>query len=100
MKHFLLMYETSADYFEKRPLYRGAHLEKAWAAHERGDLILGGALADPASGALLLFKGEDRSVAENFAKADPYVTNGLVTSWRVREWITVAGEGSANPVRP
>jgi len=27
-----------------------------------------------------------------FAKADPYVKNGLVKSWRVRKWATVIGE--------
>ena len=100
MRHFVLFYETAPDYLEKRPLYRGAHLEKAWAAHARGELILGGALTDPGGAALLLFQGDDKSVAEHFAKTDPYVTNGLITSWQVREWLTVAGEGAANPVHP
>jgi uncharacterized protein YciI len=49
---------------------------------------------------VLLFKGDSPQVAEGFAKADPYVVNGLVVRWRVREWATVAGEGAANPVRP
>jgi uncharacterized protein YciI len=30
-------------------------------------------------------------VAERFAKNDPYVLNGLVKQWRVREWTTVLG---------
>jgi uncharacterized protein YciI len=30
-------------------------------------------------------------VAEDFARADPYVRNGLVTRWRVREWSVVIG---------
>jgi uncharacterized protein YciI len=34
-------------------------------------------------------------VAENFARADPYVTRGLVKSWRVREWTVVIGGESA-----
>ena len=100
MKHFLLFYEVGAGYIEKRAEFRDAHLRKAWESHARGELVLGGALADPVDGALLLFRAESRSVVESFAKSDPYVVNGLVTHWKVREWSTVAGETAANPVRP
>jgi|SRR6185503_5774656 len=100
MKHFLLFYDVAADYLTRRAEFREAHLAKAWASHARGDLVLGGALADPVDGAMLLFAGESRRVAEDFAREDPYVLNGLVTRWRVREWSTVAGENAAAPVRP
>jgi uncharacterized protein YciI len=100
MKHFLLFYEVSADYVEKRAQFRDAHLKKAWESNARNEMILGGALADPADGAVILFQGESRDVAENFAKSDPYVQNGLVTRWYVREWSTVVGEMAAHPVRP
>jgi uncharacterized protein len=100
MKHFILFYEGAPDYLERRPQYRGAHLSHAWAAADRGELVIAGAYADPVDGAVLLFKGSDPAVAEAFAKADPYVANGLVAKWRVREWNTVVGELSANPVRP
>jgi len=98
--HYLLFYEVIDDYVAQRGQYRSAHLSKAWAAHDRGELILGGALADPIDGAVLLFKGDSRSVAEEFAKSDPYVTSGLVRKWTVREWSTVAGAHAATPVRP
>jgi uncharacterized protein YciI/heme-degrading monooxygenase HmoA len=97
--HYLLFYEVGEDYVAKRAEFRDAHLEKAWASSARGELVLGGALANPADGAVLLFKGDSPAVAENFAKADPYVISGLVKRWRVREWTTVAGEDAANPVR-
>jgi len=100
VKHYLLFYDVSEDYVAKRATLRKAHLEKAWAAHARGELLLAGALADPVDGAVLLFKGDSPDVPERFAKADPYVVSGLVTRWRIREWTTVAGEGAANPVRP
>jgi uncharacterized protein YciI len=100
MKHFLLFYEAGPDYLERRPLFRADHLGRAWAAHGRGELIIAGALADPVDGAVLLFAGEDRSVAEDFARADPYVTEGLVARWHVREWTTVIGHLAATPVRP
>ncbi|MBL8268652.1 YciI-like protein [Steroidobacter sp.] len=100
MKHFLMFYETSADYVEKRVQFRDAHLQKAWASVARNEMILGGALADPTDGAVILFRAESREVVENFAKSDPYVQNGLVTHWYIREWNTVVGETAMNPVRP
>jgi len=100
MKHFLLFYEGAPDYLERRPQFRGAHLKHAWTAAERGELVVAGALADPVDGAVLMFQGEDASAAEAFAAADPYVVNGLVARWHVREWTTVVGALAATPVRP
>ena len=100
MKHFLLFYEAGADYAARRPEFRDAHLSAAWAAHARGELVLGGAFADPVDGALLLFQGETPDVAARFARADPYVVSGMVTRWWVREWATVAGDGAAHPIKP
>ena len=100
MKHFLLFYDVADDFLERRARFRSAHLEKAWAASADGTLVLGGALADPADGAVLLFAAADKAVVEAFARTDPYVLNGLVTRWRVREWTTVAGPGATTPVRP
>ena len=98
--HYLLFYEVGEDYVSRRAEFRDAHLEKAWKASDRGELVLGGALANPVDGAVLLFRGDSPDVAEKFARADPYVTSGLVKGWHVREWATVAGEDSATPVRP
>jgi uncharacterized protein YciI len=100
LKHYLLFYDVGEDYVTKRASLRSVHLEKAWQAHTRGELVLAGAFADPVDGAVLLFKGDSAEVAEAFARTDPYVTNGLVARWRVREWTTVVGELAANPVRP
>jgi uncharacterized protein YciI len=98
--HYLLFYEFVDDYLSRRGEFRSAHLDLAWKASERGELVLGGALANPVDGAVVLFKGNSPEVAEQFAKADPYLTNGIVKRWYVREWTTVAGEGATTPVRP
>jgi uncharacterized protein YciI len=98
--HYLLIYDVSADYLERRATFRAEHLSLAWQAHERGELVLGGALAAPVDGAVLLFQGDSPAAAEAFAAADPYVRHGLVTRWRVRPWSTVVGAGAATPVRP
>jgi uncharacterized protein YciI len=97
--HYLLFYEVGDDYVSRRAEFRDAHLDKAWKASERGELVLGGALANPVDGAVLLFRGDSPEVAENFARADPYVTSGVVKRWKVREWTTVAGEDAAMPIR-
>jgi hypothetical protein len=96
--HYLLFYELVDDYVVRRTAFRAAHLAKAWAASERDELVLAGALANPADGAVLLFRGDSPAVAEEFARTDPYVTN--VRKWYVREWTTVAGRMAATPVRP
>jgi uncharacterized protein YciI len=100
MNHYLLIYELADDYLARRGDFRGVHLNLAWAAQERGELILGGALAEPVDTAILMFKGESPKVAEEFAKTDPYVLNGLVKKWTVRQWMTVVGDQASNPVRP
>jgi hypothetical protein len=96
--HYLLFYDVVADYAARRVPFRPAHLAHAQAAASRGELLLGGALANPMDGSVLLFQGTTPAVAEAFAAADPYVLNGLVTRWRVREWTTVVGPGAALPV--
>jgi uncharacterized protein len=98
--HYLLFYEVGDDYVERRAEFRNQHLAQAWEASDKGELLLGGAFAKPVDGAVMLFSGDSPEVAENFAKTDPYVTNGLVTRWYVREWTTVAGENCAVPVWP
>ena len=100
MKHFLLFYTTADDYLERRGNYRSDHLRLAWEYQERGELVLAGALADPPDGAVLLFRGETPAAAEEFAGRDPYVANGLITRWHVREWTTVIGDLATAPIRP
>lgn len=92
MKHFVLLYDYPADFRERRAPHRTMHIEHCKASTARDELQLGGAFAedDPPLG-MLLFKGETAKVAEDFARADPYVINGVVNSWRVREWVTVVG---------
>jgi hypothetical protein len=98
--HYLLFYDVVTDYVTKRVPFRSAHLAYAQRAVERGELVLAGALANPPDGAILLFRGSSPAVAEAFAAADPYVLNGVVLKWRVREWTTVVGKDAATPISP
>jgi uncharacterized protein len=90
--HYLLFYDVIDDYAERRLTFRALHLAHARAAVDRGELVLGGALARPLDQAVLLFRGDSPAVAQRFAEQDPYVLNGLVRDWRVREWTTVVGK--------
>lgn len=95
--HYLLVYDVTDDYLSRRAQFRASHLEHVRKAHERGDIVLGGALAEPVDAALIVFRGNSPEAAERFATSDPYVTNGLVKSWRVRKWMTVVGDGAIMP---
>ena len=92
MGYFLLEYALVEDYLARRAALRDEHLGLAREAHRRGELVLAGALADPPDRAVLLWRTDDPAVVERFADADPYVRNGLVTSWTVRPWTVVIGD--------
>lgn len=92
MNIYALIYAVVDDYLERRPQYRAEHLRLAREAHDRGELVLGGALGEPPDRALLIFRGSDPSVAETFAQNDPYVQNGLVEHWEVHPWAVVIGD--------
>ena len=97
--HHILFYEVVENFTDKRTKFRAEHLACVREAFERGELVLGGALAEPADGAVLVFRGSSPKVAETFARNDPYVKNGLVKAWRVRKWVTVIGDGATPPVQ-
>jgi hypothetical protein len=89
--YYALFYDVVSDYVARRGAYREEHLRLARAAQARGELMLAGALGDPADGALLVFRVADRAIVEAFAREDPYVVNGLVVRWQIRAWTVVIG---------
>ena len=91
MDFYALFYDVVDDFVSRRMPYREEHLRLAREAHRRGHLLLAGALRDPADRALLVFRTPDRTVVEDFARHDPYVTHGLVTRWEARPWAVVVG---------
>jgi hypothetical protein len=87
--HVVLRYEVGPDFVTRRAPHRAAHLAYAADYRAQGLLVLGGALGDPVSGSLLVFRTGDRAVAEEFAARDPYVVAGLVERWTVEPWAVV-----------
>ena len=90
--YHLLVYQVVDDYLERRTAFREEHLALAREANERGELVLAGAYADPADGAALVFRSEDDSVVQDFVARDPYIREGLVTRWEIRQWSVVIGD--------
>jgi uncharacterized protein len=98
--HYLLFYDLAPDYLQRRQEFRAHHLTLAWKAHEAGELVLAGALTDPVDEAILLFQAQSPEVVKHFVDSDPYVKNGLVKKWRIREWTTAVGKDASSPVKP
>ena len=88
--HLVLEYALADDYLQRRAALREEHLALVRAAHERGELLMAGALPDPYDRALLVWTAP-REVVERFAGSDPYVVQGLVTGWTIRQWDVVVG---------
>jgi uncharacterized protein YciI len=100
MAYFALFYHVVEDFVARRAPYRDEHLTFAEAAHQRGEVVLAGALAEPADRALIVLRGDSAEVARNFAQRDPYVRNGLVSHWEVRPWSVVIGGESPKSAAP
>jgi len=92
--YYALIYHVVEDYVARRVSFRDEHLKLARESHGRGELLMGGAFVDPVDTALLIFRAPSGSVAENFARSDPYVINGLVSRWEVRSWSVAVGQDS------
>lgn len=90
MGYFALEYDTVDDFLERRLPFRQAHLAQIDRAYADSRIVLAGALKP--SGALLIFRADAASEVEDFVNNDPYVINGLVKTWRIREWAVVVGE--------
>jgi len=89
--YFILFYDYVENILEKRIPHREAHLALATEYVNKGELVLGGAFTNPVDGAAIVFKLKDKALVEAFVDKDPYVINGLVKKWHIREWTAVVG---------
>lgn len=92
MNYYALIYHLVDDYLERRTQFREEHLKLAQDANENGHLVLAGAFSDPPDKALLIFKVDDKSIIKKFVDNDPYVKNGLIEKWEIRDWTVVIGK--------
>jgi uncharacterized protein len=90
MGYFALFYDYVDNIVERRAPHRPAHLELYHRWRDERRLVMGGALGDPPHGALIVFDVAGAGEVEEFAEADPYVRNGLVTARRIEPWAVVS----------
>jgi uncharacterized protein YciI len=82
---YVLLYESADNVVEKAPLHFEAHSARGQAFHERGSLMAYGPFGDPqAQGSMAVFT--TREAAEEFVREDPFVLNGVVRDWQIRDW--------------
>ena len=82
---YVLFYQPADDVAAKAPPHFPAHQERFQDFHARGLLLMLGTFADPQTqGSMAIFT--TREAAEEFAAGDPFVINGVVRRWEVREW--------------
>ena len=98
--HYLLRYAYVADIGERRGPYRDEHLTRLWREADAGRVLLAGAAGDPVTSAVIVWNVDDPSIIDEFAKGDPYMGAGLITSYDVTPWNTAVGDLAAHPLRP
>lgn len=98
--HYLLTYQYTDDYLARRGDFRNAHLRQAWEWQARGEMLLGGAVGEPADSAVLVFNCDSAQRVEAFVQADAYFQNGLVRSYHIQPWATVVGDLATTPIHP
>jgi uncharacterized protein YciI len=82
---YVMFYESADDVASKAPPHFPAHVERLHDFHARGTLLMVGTFANPQEeGSMAIFT--TREAAEEFIKDDPFVLNGVVRSWIIREW--------------
>jgi uncharacterized protein YciI len=85
----LLIYDYVPDIAERRGPHRDAHLALLRRWKDAGRVVMAGAMGDPPSGGVIVLRIGDPAEAEALLEEDPYVTAGLVASWRVEPWNVV-----------
>jgi uncharacterized protein YciI len=89
---FVLFYESADNVATKAPPVFPAHKVRLDEFHARGELLMVGTFGDPqAEGSMAIFR--TREGAEEFVAVDPFVREGVVKSWHIRQWNESLGGG-------
>jgi uncharacterized protein len=81
---YVMVYEMAPAGLERARLHFQAHRARLDEFHSRGTLLMAGPWANPMEGAIGIFT--TREAAEEFIRDDPFVVNGVVGEWTIREW--------------
>ena len=93
-KYYVAFFVTSCKSMEEVKSRHGAtiaaHLARSNELHKQGTLLMAGAFLDnPEEPVSTMGIFPTREAAEEYAKGDPFVLNGLVTKWHIREWANI-----------
>ena len=81
----VVFYESADDVASKAPAHFPAHRARLDEFEARGELLMVGTFADPQTqGSMAIFNS--RAGAEEFVREDPFVLNGVVRSYEIRDW--------------
>jgi uncharacterized protein YciI len=91
--YYILFYEVIGDHVTRRAPYREEHLRLLNEAHERGELVMAGALSEPVDGAVLIFCADDATVPRRFAQLRPDILENRLHTRLIggAEWIRTLG---------
>lgn len=82
---YVVLYQSTPDFLARVPAHLDEHRTLWQRFHAEGTLLMIGPLTDPPAGdALGVFV--TRAAAEAFVAADPFVSEGIVAKWTIREW--------------
>jgi uncharacterized protein YciI len=80
-------YASFEDALAKAPDALAAHMARSQERHRQGALLMAGAFLDRSDEPLSTMSVlTSREAAEEYIKGDPFVLNGMVTNWHIREW--------------
>jgi uncharacterized protein len=81
----VLLYTPADDVLARAPAHFPAHLARLDEFEAAGTLLLVGTFGDPqAQGSMAIFT--TREAAEAFVAGDPFVHEGVVRSYEIRDW--------------
>ena len=86
---YVLLYESAQVASSKAPKHGKAHQARLDDFRSRGSLVMTGSFTNPEDGSMSIFTS--REAAEEFIREDPFVVNGVITSWHIGEWDEVNG---------
>ncbi len=85
MKYAVVLYTSADDVITKAPVHFPAHTARIDEFRERGEVVMIGTFGDPqAQGSMAIFTS--RAAAEAFVAGDPFVLNGVVSAYEIRDW--------------
>ena len=81
----VVFYESAPDVVARAPVHMAEHRARWVEFGRRGELLMIGPFANAQEeGAMGIFT--TRQAAEEFVRGDPFVLNGVVRNWYIRDW--------------